>query len=110
MGTPSLITTPSSAFANSTQAVILQNSGTKAPENPVCSCPNDPCSGIGLANEKNTTEYVADMKKLQAEWPKLTPEQREVKMESALNKQIAKGGGAHVPLEKKAFGDSRSGE
>ncbi len=51
-----------------------------------------PCAGHGLATPTSEKQFAHDMKKLQMDWPKLSPEQREQQMAAIANKQLAKSG------------------
>ncbi len=51
-----------------------------------------PCTGKGMATPANEKEFAHDMKTLQKDWPKLTPDARTAHMEAAVNKQLAKSG------------------
>jgi len=50
------------------------------------------CSGIGLSADKNAKEFVEEFKKLQKDWPKLKPSEREQRIEDIANKQLKKSG------------------
>ena len=52
----------------------------------------NPCSGLGISTDRHVAEYVADMKNLQKDWPKLSETERLQRLENATNKQLAKSG------------------
>ncbi len=49
-----------------------------------------PCTGKGMATPANQKEFAHDMKTLQKDWHKLTPDERTAYMETAVNKQLTK--------------------
>ncbi len=52
----------------------------------------NPCAGKGLDTPENQKEFAADMKTVQKDWPKLSPAQREDRLKTMANKQLAKSG------------------
>jgi uncharacterized Zn-binding protein involved in type VI secretion len=57
-----------------------------------------PCSGKGMATPKNEQEFAKGMKQVQADWPKLTPDERKEALTKLANQQLSKGGAPPVEL------------
>ena len=53
---------------------------------------NGCCSGLGMSAQPNVDEFVKDFKQLQSDWPKLTGDEREQRLETLANKQLSKSG------------------
>jgi hypothetical protein len=83
----------------------LATSGSEA-----APAPKNPCTGIGMSDAAKQKEYVAEFKKSQGEWPKLTVAQREARLQEIVNKPLTASGGPGGIIESSPLTDGRNGE
>lgn len=86
------------AYVANGGAVTEPGKSTPAKPAQPCPKPEPPCKDQGLADPKNIDEYAKDMKKLEADWPTLTKDERKERLEEAVNKQLRKSKTPDVSL------------
>lgn len=70
---------------------------------------NGCCSGLGMSAQPNVDEFVKDFKQLQSDWPKLTADEREQRLEALANRQLAKSGVPKVGVVPKTLPKGNGG-
>ena len=110
-------TEPGSKATTSTTSATVDAAGKKADATMSKQAPtsaqqcvaSNPCSGTGLASDANVKEFTEGFKQLQKDWPKLSADERQKRLEELSNKQLAKSGVPPVKVVKNALPKGNGG-
>jgi len=70
----------------------------------------NPCSGIGMSDAASQKQYVAEFKKVQADWSKLSVAQREARLQGIVNDPLTKSGAPGAIVESSPLPGGKNGE
>src|SRR5690348_6111461 len=81
---------------------------TSAPGQPKIK--KNPCAGVGMADGATRKEFIGSFRKLQHDWAKLPPKDREVGLNKCINNALAKSGSPNVNVSAVPLSAGRNGE